>query len=174
MNSNIGHIISLAASNEDDAASQIYLWCLSKIDMQKVVERAVIARRTPTEVKAVIIEYTCKAIHYMIKKYDVCSMISRVFQNTTVYVRRKPTAHGLSKTHFQVVMKWNEYSEFQPRRLEPYHETLMQKTFAYEEMTRDLQRRSQDPSIDDEMLLDIQEHIADLAQMNAQDLRSTF
>jgi hypothetical protein len=50
----------------------------------------------------------------------------------------------------------------------------MQKTFAYEEMTRDLQRRSQDPSIDDEMLLDIQEHIADLAQMNAQDLRSTF
>lgn len=143
MISNIGLLVNVASQTEQDsAASQIYLWCISRINMNKVVHRSIIARRTPMEVKTVIAEFTRNdripcgmTVRGAIDQFSVCQMLTRMFEGTFVYLRRKPTSQGLSKHVYQLVMSWNSNCSY-ATMCEPAFECRMRAAYMTEQNTR--------------------------------------
>jgi hypothetical protein len=167
MISNIGLITNFASQNEyESTASQIYLWALSRVNMQKLVQRSIIARRTPMPVKMIIAEFHVRdripcgmTTLCAINQFTVCQMLTRVFQGTFVYLRRKPTDNGLSHNIHQLVMSWNTNGWY-ATMVEPNFETKMQNAWQQEE---DLRLMS-NPEYVSEMIEEERERWADMQQ----------
>lgn len=171
MISNIGNIINYASQLEStDPASQAYLWFLSRIDLNKFVQRSLIASRMMSEVRMVAVEYTiydylpcgmsvCEAVH----KYSICSMLNRMLGGTYVYDRRKPLRNWLSTTRYQIVVSWNA-NEYVPTNIEPYHETVMKKAYNRDSKFRRSYRIVNDETLASEHQEDLAERLADFRQ----------
>lgn len=179
MISNIGSMIAYASQNEKrSAASQIYLWCISRVDMNKFVHRSIVARHTSNPVKMVIAEFSRferlqsgMSIISAINTFDVCQMLSRMFEGTFVYTRRKPTDTGLSRNIHQLVMVWNGHAKY-PKSVEPYHESIMRGEFAAEESRRVDDKLTYDRVYWEEYKEEMHERWADEQQCNAMEIRN--
>jgi hypothetical protein len=108
--------LSFAASTHTtNVASQLYLWIVSRINMGKLVQRSIQAAEFPTlPVKMVLAEYRYEdrlshslAIHTAMRAYGGPALASLLVPGTQAYIRRKPTAGGLSPTIYQLVLLWN-------------------------------------------------------------------
>jgi len=83
--------------------------------MGKVVQRLIIAERTPMPVKMVLAEYNFEEtlpcgmpIRVAMRKYGGTALAQMMVPNTTAYIRRKPTGDVLSSNVYQVVVVWNQ------------------------------------------------------------------
>ena len=91
-------------------ASQLYLWILSRIDTGKLVQRSIIAQRTPIHVKMVLAEYKFDdvlpcgmPVRIAMKRYNGTDIAASIVTDVLCYIRRKPTVDGV----YQVVLMWN-------------------------------------------------------------------
>jgi hypothetical protein len=176
MNSNIGIISSYAAqASAYSSASQAYLFCISRIDMYKFVQRSIISRRTPMPVKMVVTQVKSTdmlrsgmSIIIAIRKFDVCAMLSRVFEGTYVYIRRNPFLNDV----FQIVMLWNCHNQY-ARMMEPYHEFIMRTAYEREENVRENVLHAQNPLLSLEEQEEYNERLADYNQEHSMNIRIT-
>lgn len=108
--------LSFAASTHaTNVASQLYLWIVSRIDMAKLVQRSILAAHNlPGPVKMVLTEYRYGdrlpqgiPVHTAMRVYGGPALVSLIVPGTQAYIRRKPTAQGLSADTYQVVVQWN-------------------------------------------------------------------
>ena len=163
-------ITQYAAQSESHSdAAQCYLWCLSRLNMAKFVQRSILARRTPAPVKMILCEVrnydrlrSKMPVSVGIRKFNVCMMLSRVLQGTYVYSRRKT-----GTPHYQIVILWNGQSRY-AKEMEPYHETLMRASYEREEEIRDNVRCAQDETYMEEQYEEYLERLADWKQEQCQ------
>ncbi len=171
MISNIGAIINYASQLEStDPASQAYLWFLSRLDINKFVQRSIVASRMMSEVRMVAVEYSIHdylpcgmPVREAVHAFSICSMLNRMLGCTFVYERRKPMRNWLSTTRFQIMVSWNA-TEFVPSRIEPYHEFQMKKAYDRDNMFRKNYRIVNDEALAAEHSEDIAERLADFRQ----------
>lgn len=98
--------------------SQLYLWVATRVDTPKLVSRMIHAQETHEIVKMVVAEYDyrdtlpCgKRVRDAIREYNGLTFLEHLCKPGVVYQRRKPTATGLSKTRYQIVLMWNSTPE---------------------------------------------------------------
>ncbi len=135
---NIGQLIVYAASNHiDTSASQSYLWCLSRLDMAKFVQRSIIARRTPVVTRMVLAQFKTHdclpsglTIYAALTHYRVCQMMTKVLRTTFVYIRRK------SGNTYQVVVEWNGTRRYPESMEQNYWEGKMSDAYSNEQNNR--------------------------------------
>jgi hypothetical protein len=99
-----------SSTHTTNPSSQLYLWILSRLDTNKLVQRSIIAQRTPIRVKMVLTEYNFDdtlpcgmPIRIAMKKYNGTEIASSIVTDVFCYIRRKPTVDGV----YQVVLMWN-------------------------------------------------------------------
>lgn len=174
MASNFGVVIAHAAQCESySPAAQAYLWCMSRVDNNKFIQRTIASRRTSSEVKMVLAEFHTTdrlpcgmTILKAMQEFDVCEMLTRVFENTFVYMRRKPTSCGLAKDIHQIVISWNLSVRYY-KKCETLHDAQMRSAFEKENESREFVRYMSDDAYREEMREEAVERWADLQQIRS-------
>lgn len=157
---NIGQIVNCAATNHcESPASQAYLWCLSRLNMAKFVQRSVIARRTPMVTRMVLARIGDSErlpsgfpVRRAIMMYNVCNMLSRALGDTFVYLRRN-----------EIVIEWNG-TRRNAIMMKPHWEHKMEEAYEKENDLRMTELRRNDPAEMEEHLFHIEEQIDDRIQ----------
>lgn len=160
---NIGKLVVYAASNHGESpASQSYLWCISRLNMAKFVQRSIIARRTPKITRMVLAQFRgndclpCGLLVYAgIKYYKVCQMLSRVLNSTYVYVRKS------RNDTYQVVVEWNGTRRYSESLEQNYWEEKMSDAYSKEQNTRMNELLQKDDSYWEEYAEEMRERWAD-------------
>lgn len=164
---NIGQIVLYAASDERHfIPSQAYLWCISRLDMSKFVERSIIARRTPDITRMVLTEFekfdrlpSGLFVYTAIKRFMVCQMISRVLRSTFVYIRHK------KDNTFQIIIEWNGIRRYPESLMQNYWEEKMSDAYSNEQNMRMGDLMIESDSYYEEMIEENHERWADENQI---------
>lgn len=166
---NIGKLVVYAASNHTESfASQAYLWCLSRLNMAKFVQRSIIARRTPMVTRMVLTQFRsneclpCGLLVYAgIKHYNVCQMLSRVLDSTYVYMR------NIGNNTYQIVVEWNGTRRYPDSLEQNYWEGKMSDAYSKEQNIRMNELLKHDDSYWEEYVEEMRERWADETQISS-------
>jgi len=115
----IGTLIK-AELDQNSIESRLHLWCIQRINLEKVIKRMKIAHMVPSAaVKAVIFEFNSKdkidavlSIKNALYLTDCFSFLKQFLDCNTVYIRKKPVFHtdgtsSLSTSEYQMIALWN-------------------------------------------------------------------
>lgn len=171
---NIGQVVVYAASNHRDSdASQAYLWCLSRLNMAKFVQRSVIARRTPKIVRMVLTQFdkydrlpSGMLVHTALKQFKVCKMLSKVLQTTFVKIRY------VSNRKVQIVIEWNTAARYLNTMEQTHWESQMKDAYTEEQNARRNELLRTNDDYWQEYVEEMRERWADETQMNSMNARS--
>ena len=104
-----------ARTHATNIASQLYLWIISRVDMAKLVQRSIQAASAPSNsVKMVLAEFKYEdrlpqgiPVTTAMRNFGGPALATLLVPGTQAYIRRKPTAEGLSPHVYQLVIVWN-------------------------------------------------------------------
>jgi hypothetical protein len=115
----IGALIK-AELDQNSIESRLRLWCIQRINLEKIIKRMNIAHKIPSaSVKAVLFEFSSKdkidsafSVKNALYLTDCFSFLKEFLDCNTVYIRKKPVFHtdgtsSLSTSEYQMIALWN-------------------------------------------------------------------